>query len=368
MKIKKRLLIPIIICAAMLFMNILARLCTPFADFYVLHIFHYISVPFTFLSGLFPFSVGEVMIIAAIVLVMIGLPLTAILLIFGRTFRKRTVSVAATVLAWALTFVFTTETMNCFVMYQCTPFSERYLSHSDHNNKELTTLYYALITEANKLAEEVSRDENGRFRLTCDYDTEAKNAMHKIAKDYPQLSGYYPDAKKIMNSYFMSQAELLGIYFPFSMESNYNPDMFEKNIPSTICHEYSHLKGVIQEDEANFIAYRACLESGNIEFRYSGVLDALEYVNNQMYDNDVPEAESLSAEISDKVRTDWYGFLPDDYWEENEDKEVISTEVVTKASETAIDTNIKMNGREDGIESYNGVVTLLLDYYFPASE
>lgn len=350
----------------MLLMNAAARLSTAFADFYVMKIFRRISVPFAFLSGLAPFSVGEVLIIIAILLVVIGIPLTILLLIFGRSFRKKTAMIFSAALLWILTFIFTTETLNCFIMYQCTPFAERYLKSGSHNNEQLTQLYAALINEANSLAQQVPRDDDDRFCVTCDYGSIAKKAMRQLGNEYPQLSGYYPDAKPIMFSYFMSQADLLGIYFPFSMESNYNDDMVSTNLPNTICHEYSHLKGIIQEDEANFIAYRACMESGNVQFRYSGVLEALEYVNNQMYKNDVPEASALSAEISDKVRRDWYRFLPDTYWEDNKEKEVLKTETVTKASETAIDTNIKMNGREDGIEAYSGVVALLLDYYFPA--
>lgn len=366
MKIKKRFLIPFIICAAMLLMNLAARLSTAFADFYVMKIFRCISVPFAYISGLMPFSAGEVLIILGILFVIFGIPLTVLMFIFGRSFRKKTTMIFSTALVWILTFIFTTETLNCFIMYQCTPFAERYLSPGSHNNEQLVQLYAALINEANDLAEQVPRNDEDRFIVTCDYRSIAKSAMKKLSSEYPQLSGFYPDAKPIMFSYFMSQADLLGIYFPFSMESNYNDDTVSSNLPNTICHEYSHLKGIIQEDEANFIAYRACIESGNIQFRYSGVLEALEYVNNQMYKNDVPGASSLSDGISDKVRRDWYRFLPDTYWEDNEEKEVIKTESVTKASETAIDTNIKMNGREDGIEAYSGVVTLLLDYYFPA--
>ena len=58
--------------------------------------------------------------------------------------------------------------------------------------------------------------------------------------------------------------------------------------------------------------------------------------------------------------------MPDNYWEENKKKEIISTETVSVISDTAIDTNIKMNGREEGIDTYSKMVNLLLDYYFPA--
>ena len=362
-RIKIRYLIPAALVLLMILLNIIARLSRGFSDFYVEKIFPHITNVFSFISGIFPFSVGEIMIILLLLVIVIGLPLTVILLIFRKKSRRRTAGIAVLSVLWITAYVAVTETMNCFIMYQCTPFSERYLNHREHSRSELIQLYGLLIGEANQLAEQVPRDGSDRFYITCDVQKEARRAMKRAAEDYPQLSGYYPKAKPIQFSYFMSQANLSGIYFPFSLEANYNDDMVDTNLPDTICHEFSHLKGIIQEDEANFIAFAATTGSDNAEFRYSGYLLALEYVHNQIYDNEIEEAYDLTDEISDKVRRDWFRFLPDDYWEKNKKKEIISTEAVSTVSETAMDTNIKMNGREEGIESYSHMVNLLLDYY-----
>ena len=347
----------------MLLLNIIARLSKGFSDFYVQKIFPIFGTVMSFISGLFPFSVGEVMIVLLILLILLGVPALVIMLIAMKGRRRKIAGIASLTALWILAYICTTETMNCFIMYQCTPFSERYLTPAEHNRENLTKVYEILIEEANKLAPEMPRDEKGRFYLTCDVDSEARAAMKNIAGDYPQLSGYYPKAKPIAFSYFMSQAGLAGIYFPFSMESNYNDDMVRTNLPDTICHEYAHLKGIIQEDEANFIAITAATRSDNAEFRYSGYLSALEYVHNQMYKYSESKAEELADKLLPEVHEDWFRFLPDDYWEKNKKKEVISTETVSTASETAMDTNIKMNGREEGTESYSLVVNLLIDYY-----
>ena len=361
---KKRYLIPIIICALMLIINIVSRFSRPFSDFYVQKVFPYISGIFSHITGLFPFSVGEFMIIAGILCVVVGIPLFIILVIARKGKRRKTAGAFLCMYLWIFTYIFTTETLNCFVMYQCTPFSERYFNEETaHTESELKELYSLLIDNTNELAEEVPRDADDRFIVTCDYDKEAKIAMKKASMKYPQLKGYYPTAKKIQFSYFMSQSRLLGIYFPFSMESNYNKDMVSSNIPSTICHEYAHLKGIIQEDEANFISFIANIESENVEMRYSGYLSVLEYVHNEVYDENLTSAFSVTDKISDKVRRDWFRFMPDTYWEENKKKEIIPTETVTAVSDAAIDTNIRMNGREDGIKAYSHVVNLLLDYY-----
>lgn len=364
---KKRYSVPLIILSVAVILNIISWLSTGFSDFYVINIFPYISIAFTFLSGLLPFSLGEMMIVTGILLVVIGIPLFAVLMIFKKSSRRKIASVYGTGLLWIVTFIFTAETLNCFIMYHCTTFSERYFTPAQtHNNSQLTQLYAILIEECNTLAKEVQRDKDGCFVLTDNTSVYAKEAMKKASESYPQLSGYYPDAKPIAFSYVMSQMGLLGIYFPFSLEANYNADMCEVNLPNTICHEYAHLKGIIQEDEAGFIAFIAASQSDSADFRYSGYLNALEYVHNQVYENNATEAFYLTDTISQEVKNDWFKFLPETYWEDNKEKEIISTETVDTISSTATDTTLKINGVEDGIESYDRMVNLLLDYYFPA--
>lgn len=69
----------------------------------------------------------------------------------------------------------------------------------------------------------------------------------------------------------MSYLDISGIYCPFTFEANVNVHMNDVLIPVTMCHELSHLSGYMREDEANFIAFLACLQSDDPEFRYSGV-------------------------------------------------------------------------------------------------
>ncbi|MCR4796298.1 MAG: DUF3810 domain-containing protein [Ruminococcus sp.] len=364
---KKRYSIPLIIIGVMVVLNVISRFSTSFSDFYVKYIFHYISSAVSFVTGVFPFSLGEMLTVAAVVLVIVGIPLFILLLIIRKGKRKKTAAFAGTLVLWILCYITTTETMNCFIMYHCTPLVKKCFPNAhEHTDEELTELYAGMIMKCNELSKQVHRDENGCFELTCDFKSEAKKAMKNAAdKLSPQLRGYYPDPKPIEFSYFMSQSHLTGIYLPYTIEANYNDDMVRANLPSTVCHELAHLKGFIQEDEANFIAFVATTQSDNVEFQYSGYLDALEYVHNTVWDNEIEDAMPLSALISDEVLADWFRFMPENYWEENASKEIISTETVSEASTAAIDTNIKMNGRDEGIKAYSMVVNLLLDYYYP---
>ena len=58
----------------------------------------------------------------------------------------------------------------------------------------------------------------------------------------------------------MSYANIGGMFFPFTMESNINVDNPFFVVPWTMAHELAHQCGFMREDEANFIAYLACKE------------------------------------------------------------------------------------------------------------
>ena len=56
-------------------------------------------------------------------------------------------------------------------------------------------------------------------------------------------------------------------------------------------------------------------------------------------------------------------FVTQEEWDRINAKALIDTEVVDKAADVFIDTNLKVNGIADGKVSYSRVVRLLLQYY-----
>ena len=83
-----------------------------------------------------------------------------------------------------------------------------------------------------------------------------------------------------------------------------------------------------------------------------------------MYKQRIDMSSPNIVKVSDNVIKDWFLFVPEEYWEENKEKEIISTETVETISDFTSDTSLKLNGVEDGTKSYCRIVNLLLDYYF----
>ncbi len=369
-KLKKSDIAFIAVFVLAILFNVIARLSTAISDFYVRKIYPVISTPFIWLSGLFPFSVGEVMIVLAVLLVLIGLPVFIIFMIVKRKNHKLTSKVSSFSLrfvAWIVAYVLMTETLNCFIMYQCTPFSERYFEETEHTEELLIETIGAVADGLSELYTEFDRGDDGYIVLDDDYIDECKEALTSISEDYSQLSGYYPNPKGIFFSFFMSQESIIGLYIPFAFEATYNRDTQDISKPATICHELAHLKGIIQEDEASFVAMVACFNSDCAAVRYSGLLDAFYYLYSDAseligtsYEDALREAiANVPSEVWD---CDLYSFKST-YWEENEDKEIIPTETVQAVSEALTDANLKFNEVEEGIEIYYEVTKLLMDYY-----
>lgn len=347
----------------LLLLNLLAWCSRSFSDWYAGTVFPVFSGFWSGITGRLPFSLGEWLIAAGIVLGVLGILSFPVCMCFS--FRKRAAVLYGAFYGWILTWLFTVLTLHFFILYQCTPFREKFFPKAPeaYSDAEVSQVLNFLIVQANTLSGEVPRDEEGHFVLTEDLQEGAQAAMAGLGEIYPQFSGKYPCAKPIYHSYFFSQQYLLGIYFPFSMEANYNPDACPVNLPNTVCHELIHLKGNIFEDEAEFLAYLACRESDSPQFRYSGYISALEYMLN--LEGYASETEKLLPE----VRADLYRFVPDGYWEEKADEalvpeEILSSDTIQEAADFVIDQNLKANGISEGKKSYSGMVRLLLDEYF----
>ena len=339
-----------------------------FSDFFTANIMPVFLNTYGRLMGALPFSAGEFMIL-------LGLLLIAAVLIFGvlliflrkrqgyRTFCR----VFYKTFLMILLSVAMIMTLNCSIPYGCSDLEMK--SHADaYTIGDLEKLRAFLVEKCNVMAKEFPRDENGHLIYDPDLselNDRTKELMHSLSEEFPRLSGYYPDMKPILNSTFMSQSRLMGIYFPFSLEANYNPKMYITNHAFVFCHEYAHLKGYMQEDEANFLAFRACLLSDDPYVVYSGYLGVLNYVLNSYAANvrkKDPERFRAQPGLSEYVENDNI-FLTEEAWAEVEESAIFNTESVEKLHDDFTNGYMHYYGIEDGIASYGRVTDLLLQYY-----
>lgn len=363
-KSKKPLIVWCAVFAVMLILNVVARLSTAFSDWYAKYIFCPVGGAVSRVTGVLPFSLGEYILLAGVALLAIGPAAVIILVIFSRK-RKKILAFAGKFIAWTALVVFTLMTFNCSMMYHCRTISEKYYSDAPegYTAEQLKGLCVYYIENLNSLSAKIERGDDGMMKVDGVMEKCAE-AMNAQGANFDRLSGSYPKAKPIRSSMLLTQADILGVYFPFTLEANYNTKVTSVKIPCTVCHELSHLRGYMLEDEANFLAIEATTSSQYNELRYSGYMTAFNYSMNELVKY-VPAEEynEVAAMVNEQVWTDNI-YITEEYKKQIEDEAVLSTEKVSEFEEKVNDASLKMNGVEDGVNSYNRVVALLLDDYY----
>lgn len=353
--------------------NLAAAAIPGLSDKYIQYIFPIWVNTYGRLMDIFPFSVGEWMVAAGVALVCAAAVLGPVLgLAHGAGWKRCQVWIRRYYIffAWTLLGVCSVMTLNCSLLYHAGTFSEQYFpdARESYTLEELIRLRNHVVERCNALALEMERDEEGNVLYPGDaraMQEEAIRAMRSLGRSYGQLDGYYPHPKPFAASDFFSQQHMQGYYFPFSMEANYNDVMYIMNKPETFCHELAHLRGYIYEDEANFISFLACVQSGNPMFEYSGYLSVLNYLDNDFYRAVSEDRAAYLAQprISLPVQKDNV-FVTQQEWERINGKALIDTETVDQVSDVLRDTSLKAFGVSDGVLSYNRVVELLLAWYY----
>ena len=325
-----------------------------FSDWYALNLYPLWVSSVGRFYGLLPFSVNEMGIYILIALSLFFFFRDMVRLIRKRAARgcwKRWIWILLS-FAGSMWLIFM---LGCGINYNRSTFAQASgLPTSGGTPEELYQLCEILTEEANKLADSVNRDEQGIMQLSVPLKQEAVKAMEKLADDYPSLGGYYPQPKPVLFSEFMSHENISGIHSPYTSEANYNHLITPYNLPHTVCHELSHLKGYMREDEANFVGFLACIHSDEADFRYSGYVLAYIYATNALY--------GAKYDLWARVRGKLDPVIDKDLAENSRYWEQYRT-VIAEIKEKVNDSYLKFNRQEDGVKSYGRVVDLMLSYY-----
>ncbi len=330
----------LLMCALLL--QALARSVQGFASWYARCVYPVLVAVIGRICGIFPFSVVEM---ALYLLVLWLAVFVACVGIARRDWRR--VASKVWFLCGLLLFSYTA---NCGINYYAAPFSSfSGFQTSLYSREELIELCTYLVEKANENVTDEQYQEHG-----YQWRQEGVRSMEGLGAQYPVMGGFYPPPKEVAVSWILSVQQLCGIYSPFTIEANFNGDMTDYNVPHSICHELSHLKGFMREDEANFIGYLACIGSGSQAFRYSGYLTGWVYAGNALARSDWDAYVDLSGKLCQKARED----LSENnaFWDRYEGK-------VAEAANQVNDVYLKANDQKDGVQSYGRMVDLMLAYY-----
>lgn len=245
----------------------------------------------------------------------------------------------------------------------------------EYTTEDLFSLRAILINNINSLAEQVDRDENGYIKQDEDMYEEVVKAMEGLSDIYPILDGYYPKVKLAYCSDILDFMGIGGYTYPYTMEVTINKYTTYMDYGPLVAHEMAHHKGFYTERDANFISFLAGTNSDSRLLAYSSYRYILSYVTdecytaaNEMYNKD-PEGTleflNKQPELSGRVKLDDQHNIEE--YQKNYEANVNKAleENVSQAAESVAD--VGWDTQADLLEekNYDGVVLMLLKYYFP---
>lgn len=310
------------------------------------------------LCGYAGFSVAEALITLGAAAAAVYI-ITSIILLFFKGNKARRVYIMLITLTMAGLLVWAGFCVLWGVCYYVPSFADRSgLDDGPVSVSQLSTVTAYFAEAANTCAQETERDGNGAFSASREAILDSAAEVYRGASAlFPFLDGEALRPKPVYFSKALSALNFTGFFFPLTGEANLNTDSPACMLPSTAEHELSHQRGVAEEQECNFIAVLACMESDNADFAYSGALMAYIYLGNALYQADFGAWQEVAGTLSEAVRTDLSSLSA--YWAAYDDTEI------KKASDKVYEAFLQSNGQELGLKSYGACVDLLVNYYYP---
>ncbi|MBB6215700.1 hypothetical protein HNQ80_001789 [Anaerosolibacter carboniphilus] len=324
-------------------------------NFYTKKIYRFIGQMLSRLTGILPFSLGEIIVISSILLIIVGLISFLRHLTCENLNRPKIIMNYLKVLLLLISFTYFVFIFVWGLNYHRMPLSDiAKIDVRPSSVKELSDLCLVLIERGNGLRDDVLEDERGVMQLPkgkLDMLLRAHLGYTETSKNFSELGGTFGRPKGVIFSKAMSYMGISGIYFPFTAEANVNMDIPDAMLPSTTCHEMAHQRGFAREDEANYIAYLTSTMHPDVDFQYSGVLLALLHSMNALYIHDPESFLKLKSMYSEGLQRDLENLNA--YWKKYEGP-------IERATTKVNDAYLKSNMQEDGVHSYGRMVDLLL--------
>ena len=219
--------------------------------------------------------------------------------------------------------------------------------------------YY--FEQASKYSTQIERDEDCHA-IRQDFKELAEIAGHNyeiLETKYPFFKGSKRRVKQfsLIGEYLLYNGTI-GMFMPISGEAS-----LPKNVPTipvafTMCHEAGHRQGLAGEDEANFAAFLACINSDDVRFVYSGYYSAFWYCFSSLYS----VAPERALELLNKYKDVSYLLVRFDSRDTSEQYQKYESPL-QDVSDQINDAYLKTFNEESGIESYGEVSDYLIAYY-----
>lgn len=307
---------------------------------------------YSILFGWIPFSIGDIFYALLFVTLITSLVIMTRCFLLGQKWRG--IRVLARLIKF-ISFLYLFFYLVWGFNYYKPNLSEK-LKGQKYSIEELKNIAEYSLENSLVLRENLEEDREGvlkfkrkEFYQDLPTNLTLKNIDLKYAK-LPSNSVKKYSLYSIMMRYF----GVSGYYNPFSGEAQVTRLTPTTNLPVTMAHEQAHQMGYATEYEANFIGYLTCIQSSDDKLKYAANFKSLKYTLSEIYPKDSLFVREKLEAFSEAMKRD-YKAERDFY-----DKYSGRADRMFSAMNNAY---LKANNQEEGIESYNRFVELLVGYF-----
>ena len=347
-------LVMIILALVSVLIKVAAVVSEPFADFFNRNISALFRAALAHLSSLIPFSIAETLIICAVPLAVLFIVYCIKVSAAKGTLLRQFFRVLA-----LLCFIFVTFVWGYGTGYDAPTIEERLETEiPSPSADELYSAFAMAAVKTYEIESKIQSAKSGSTVMPYSFDEmvdKLNSAYDTLYEEYDFLTPLHTGVKQIALSRALTYTHMSGFYTFFTGEANVNTNYPDYVIVYTTAHEMAHQRGIAREDEANYIAFLACITSDDPYIRYCGYANIIEYI-----------ATALAKADPEKYENGVLKFMPttvkNEYYAFNAFFERYRASTASKVSSAANDTYLKVQGVSEGEESYGLVVDLATVY------
>ncbi|SNR33123.1 Protein of unknown function [Lutibacter agarilyticus] len=352
MKVEKTTkILTILLVMQWAFVQIIAQYPSFVEKYYANGLYVYISNLLRFVLGWVPFSIGDFIYTFLIFYILKS--------IFIAT-KKRKINFKKTFFKTGaiLSILFFFFHLNWGLNYFRTPLFERLnFNKTTYSNTELIEFTETLITKINTVHTLITQNDTLVVAIPFtknEIKQIASNSYKELEKIHPEFNYKNTSIKSSLFSLPLTYMGFAGYISPLTNEAQVNYLIPKNNYPATSCHEIAHQLGIASEKEANFVGYLAATTSKNKYVNYSGYLMALRYCLFEIYRKQPEKFEALKQTLNKGILKDIQNSQK--FWQSYQNWSEQFFKIF-------YDSYLKANKQQYGINGYNKVVLLLINYH-----
>jgi hypothetical protein len=320
--------------------------------YYSTYFYRVISAFYRRVSGILPFSFGDILYLAAgLFLVWCAVKFITVLVKKRLRFVNYKRLFVKVFFIGAVVYIF--FNISWGLNYNRLGISHQLKIKEEKNNiEDLKNINRVLVEKVNEERLALGQGKVD-YPLYPQIFKEAQLSYTISSAEFPFLNYDTPSIKRSLYGRLGNFFGFLGYYNPFTGEAQLNLTMPRFLIPYVTCHEMAHQLGYASEDEANFVGYLAAVKSPNKLFHYSAYFDLFNYANNELYKRDSAAARMNYNQLDTLVKEDIVELRS--YWRKSDN-------YIEPFIKAFYDQYLKANQQDKGVKSYNHVVSLLIAY------